>query len=93
MDEKLVLTREIEAWRRRFPEFEYRPQDECVSLKLDQVRYGCHADLDDGMEPDGCVLDEKRACDCVYAGILEKAGKGKHECDHWKPIVMVGTSK
>lgn len=25
---------EVDAWRERFPAYEYRPQDECVSLKL-----------------------------------------------------------
>ena len=28
------LLAEVVAWRTRFPEYEYRPQDECVALKL-----------------------------------------------------------
>jgi len=28
------LEREVNAWRARFPEHVYRPQDECVALRL-----------------------------------------------------------
>ena len=27
------LEREVEAWRARFTEYKYRPQDDCVALK------------------------------------------------------------
>jgi hypothetical protein len=27
------LEREVAAWRARFPQYVYRPQDECVALK------------------------------------------------------------
>lgn len=32
-----------------------------------EVKYGCHCDLEDEQEPDGCVIDSNRFCDCVYA--------------------------
>ena len=44
--------------------------------------HGCHCDLEPGQEPDGCVLDEGRPQDCVYAA--KKAQK--HECEYWQPI-------
>lgn len=28
---------EVLAWRERFPQYVYRPQDDCVSLRLDQA--------------------------------------------------------
>ena len=33
-----VLAAEVLAWRARFPEYEHRPQDECVALKLKQEK-------------------------------------------------------
>ncbi len=47
-----TLENEVMAWRSRFPQYEYRPQDDCVALKLEHVRYGCHCDLDPGAQPD-----------------------------------------
>jgi len=46
------------------------------------VKYGCHCDLEPHMEPDGCVLDEDRAEDCVYA----RRHKSKESCEYWQPI-------
>ena len=31
---------EVMAWRERFPAYVYRPQDDCVSLRLDQAMDG-----------------------------------------------------
>ena len=28
-----ILRQEVDSWRARFPEFTYRPQDECVALR------------------------------------------------------------
>lgn len=33
-DEVSALIAEIRAWRERFPEYGYRPQDECVALSM-----------------------------------------------------------
>jgi len=54
-----------------------------------QTEFGCHCDLDPGMEPDGCVIDEHRLDDCVYARLLTKDGKSRDDCQYWKPIVFV----
>lgn len=50
--------------------------------------YGCHVDLDPHMKPDGCVLDEGRPQDCVYAKKIIREGKGRDDCEYWKPIVL-----
>lgn len=86
------MENELKAWRERFPQYEYRQQDECIALRMN-CRYGCHCDLEDGMEPDGCVLDEGRPQDCVYAGILERDGRTKEHCRYWKPVVPSASGK
>lgn len=50
------------------------------------VPHGCHVDLDDDMEPDGCVLDEGSPRKCVHADRLLREGKDKTACEYWKPI-------
>jgi hypothetical protein len=30
------MERELSAWRARFPEYVYRPQDDCVALRVEQ---------------------------------------------------------
>lgn len=44
--------------------------------------YGCHIDLFDGQEPDGCVKDY--GCDdyCIYASRCES----KWDCKYWRPV-------
>lgn len=53
-----------------------------LSGRLDEVRYGCHVDLEPGMEPDGCVIDEGALCNCIYA----KEGMRKEQCEYWKIV-------
>lgn len=48
--------------------------------------HGCHVDLEEGMEPDGCVLDEGSPHKCIYANRLLREGKSKTACEYWKPI-------
>ena len=48
--------------------------------------HGCHVDLEDGVEPDGCVLDEGKPMNCIYAMRLHREGKDKTACEYWKPI-------
>lgn len=50
------------------------------------VPHGCHVDLDPGMKPDGCVLDENRPENCIYARRLSREGKDKTACEYWQPI-------
>lgn len=64
-------------------------QDVKVSETLSE-RYGCHCDLEPGMAPDGCVIDEGRPQDCIYA----KPGMKKEQCKYWKAMpVDTGSSK
>ncbi len=51
--------------------------------------YGCHCDLEPHMKPDGCVIDEGRNSDCVYAKKLVREGKGRDDCEYWQPIRIV----
>lgn len=50
------------------------------------VPHGCHCDLEEHMSPDGCVLDENMPDNCIYARRLLREGKGKTDCEYWKPI-------
>ena len=51
--------------------------------------HGCHCDLEDGQWPDGCVFDENRIEDCVYARKLHREGKGRNDCKEWRQIEFV----
>lgn len=51
----------------------------------DSPKYGCHCDLEDHMEPDGCVIDIGNLNDCVYA----KRYKSKEQCQYWRTIQIV----
>lgn len=43
---------------------------------------GCHLELDPGMEPDDCVINEGRHADCFYA----KEGMTPSDCQFWLPV-------
>ena len=49
---------------------------------LPVLRYGCYCELEPHMEPDGCVLDEDRQQDCIYA----KHGMRKEQCKYWRIV-------
>ena len=46
---------------------------------------GCHCDLNDGERPDECVFDLGRINDCSAAMQLAADGKGRDDCEHWRP--------
>lgn len=48
--------------------------------KISTLKYGCHVDLEEGMEPDGCVIDEGQLHNCTYA----KPGMRKEQCEYWR---------
>ena len=50
--------------------------------RLNEVKYGCHVDLEPGQQPDGCVIDEDRPYDCIYA----KQGMRKEQCEYWRIV-------
>lgn len=47
-------------------------------------KWGCHCELEDGEEPDECVLDISHPGGCVYAMMLSREGKGRDDCEHWR---------
>ena len=51
--------------------------------------FGCFCDLEPGMKPDGCVIDENRPDDCTSAGPLLAAGKDKWSCHEWRVVQIV----
>lgn len=52
--------------------------------KEQDLAYGCHCDLEPGMQPDGCVLDEGSPDDCVKARGITK----REQCDEWRPVSL-----
>ena len=46
------------------------------------IKYGCHRDSDVGQSPGGCVIDEKKPWNCIYA----KEGIKKEQCEWWRPV-------
>ncbi len=57
--------------------------------KEEETKYGCHLDLEPGMCPDGCVLDDGSSDKCMCADRLLREGKGREDCVYWKPIKFV----
>ena len=49
---------------------------------LDEPKYGCHVDVEQGVQPDDCVIDEDRHHECIYA----KPGMRKEQCKYWRII-------
>lgn len=64
------LRKDAESWR------------SIVNKKEPGKRYGCHCDLDEGMEPDGCVIDAGERHNCIYAKDIEV----KEQCEYWRII-------
>jgi hypothetical protein len=56
-----------------------------MAKKLDQVKYGCHVEIYDGMEPDECVIDTGDFDDCIYA----KEGMRKEQCCYWRVVTPI----
>ena len=46
------------------------------------VRYGCHVDLEPGMEPDGCVIDDEGRFGCIFA----HRHRTREGCAHWRRV-------
>lgn len=46
-------------------------------------KYGCDCDLEEGQEPDACVMDSGDDADCIFAESLRKKKKDKTSCSHW----------
>jgi len=48
------------------------------------MKYGCYVDLEEGQEPDNCVLDGGNIEHCFYAKTYGENARQK--CKEWKPI-------
>jgi len=46
-------------------------------------KYGCDCDLEEGQEPDACVMDSGDYTDCVFAEELRRKKRDKTSCNHW----------
>ena len=66
----------------------YQDLPEPVRRAFDQLgstaKWGCHCELEEGQDPDGCVLDEGRPQDCTYA----RKEMRKTECSYWRPVTF-----
>ena len=49
-------------------------------------KFGCHCDLEEGQEPDACVMDSGDDADCIFAEELRRKKKGKTSCSYWRLI-------
>ncbi len=70
----------------------FKTTRERCGLTTDQpapVRYGCHVDIEPGLDPDECVMDFGAFDDCRIAKKLQLEGKCKTDCPHWKPVATV----
>ena len=56
-----------------------------MATKLDQVKYGCHVEIYQGVEPDECVIDTGDFDDCIYA----KEGMRKEQCCYWRVVAPI----
>jgi hypothetical protein len=87
---RALLEQALEALEGELPGWRTPAQERAITaLKAalaQPVPHGCHVDLEEGMDPDGCVLDEGRPSNCIYARCLVREGKGKTDCEYWQPI-------
>lgn len=52
---------------------------------------GCTCDLEEGMAPDRCVFDGPQpVSDCGIAMRMMREGKGRDDCEFWKPVNVSG---
>ena len=49
---------------------------------LEKLAYGCHVDIEQGSQPDGCVIDTGEFHNCIYA----KEGMRKEQCKYWRVV-------
>lgn len=51
------------------------------------VLFGCHVDLADDEEPDGCVIDYGEPLDCVFGFFAHgRPRRSKWTCKYWRPV-------
>jgi hypothetical protein len=55
---------------------------EKMKLQAAGVRFGCHIDLEEGEQPDGCVKDYGAENDCIYA----RRHRTREGCKFWREV-------
>ena len=86
-DLRTAAQQALEAWDTRAGiDTASRAFEDLRAALAQPVPHGCHVDLDHGMKPDGCVLDDGRPENCIYAKRLLREGKDKTACEYWQPI-------
>ena len=55
-----------------------------MATRLESVKYGCHVDLEEAQQPDGCVIDTEEFHNCIYA----KEGMRKEQCEYWRIVAL-----
>lgn len=81
--ETLINSRRMIFWNDDIAD-QVRENIDAAVLMIDGQKFGCHCDIEameDGFEPDGCVIDEGRPQDCIYASCGDK-----WKCREWRPI-------
>lgn len=62
---------------------------ETAKAKMDAqkqgIAYGCHVDLAEDEQPDGCVKDYGVDGDCIYAG----RHRTREGCPHWRRVEQI----
>jgi hypothetical protein len=64
-------------------------EGDAVVIANQEKKFGCFCDLEPGMAPDGCVIDENRPDDCTSAKPLIAAGKDQWSCREWRVVQIV----
>jgi hypothetical protein len=61
----------------------------------DPAPHGCYCEIESTVsgEPDVCVFDNGDVEDCIFAIGLQREGKGKLQCEYWRPIKPTETQK
>lgn len=83
----MTLREEIEAYLATFHEGAEQQRyhlENFLRWRADKysTNFGCHCDLEPGMKPDDCVIDQGVRSSCVIALRIER----KEQCEYWKRI-------
>ena len=50
------------------------------------AEYGCHCDIADDEDVDGCVIDSNAHEECIFAYIKDKKRRSRWTCSEWKRV-------
>lgn len=56
-------------------------------ISRDGILYGCHIDLADGDEPDGCVIMYGAPGDCIFGTLASgRSRRSPFTCKYWRKV-------